>query len=89
LPLLVHLAPPVRAVEAPQLQLPLPQPTPCPQRRQQLHRLQQREPHAVLGVLPLARRPRVRALLRAPLLQHWPRAVLAAPQLTLHPVMLM
>jgi hypothetical protein len=89
LPLPVRLLPLVRAVEAPRLQQPPPQPMPCLQ-LQQRHRLRQREPHAVLVVLPLAQRLAVRVLLLAPSLQHSQRVALEAlPQPTLHRVMLM
>jgi hypothetical protein len=89
LPLLVHLAPVVRAVEAPQLQQPRPQPMPCLQ-LQPRHRLQQQEPHAVLVVLPLEQRLAVRVLPLALSLQHLQRVALEALlQPTLHRVMLM
>ena len=87
MPLPVHLAPLVRAVEAPQLQQPRPQPMPCLQ-LQQPHQPQQREPHAVLVVLPLAQQLPVRVLLLAPSLQHSQRVALEAMQPTLR-VMLM
>ena len=88
MPLPGHLAPAVRAVEAPQLRQPRPQPMPCLQ-LQQPHQLQQREPHAVLVVLPLAQQL-VRVLLLVPSLQHLQRVALEAmPQPTLHRVMLM